>query len=128
MPKHVTESTDAAITSVYEFTTGTCRVTSGGVFTLHSGATITIPPRTYTKTMTGHETFTDPAVPIKTYFLDPDGTNRNFNPNGTFTAGFLAIVYNTGTAGNVVFDSATLKATIAPGQVAFCGFDGTLWR
>lgn len=85
-------------------------------------------PSSYSSTMTGNETFTDPLMPMKTYFLDPNGGDRTFNPSGTFTAGFVAFVKNIGTDNNVIFDSGVSNRLLAPNELGAFLYDGTQWR
>jgi len=85
----------------------------------------------YISTMTGNETFTagNTSTPSRRkYLLTPSGGHRNFDPSGTFPAGFEAVVINVGTTGyNVVFDSAGSKQIVAPGQMATFVYTGSIW-
>ncbi len=85
-------------------------------------------PSSYSSIMTGDETFTDPLKPMGTYFLDPNGANRNFDPSGTFKAGVVALVKNIGTDYNVIFDSSSTAQIIRPGELAIMMYDGSQWR
>lgn len=86
----------------------------------------------YQSTMTGNETFTagNTTTPSRRkYYLTPFGGHRNFDPSGTFPAGFEAVVINVGTTGyNVIFDSAASKQVIPPGQMATFIYSGSIWR
>lgn len=86
------------------------------------------PPSSYSSTMTGNETFTDPCSPMQTYFLDPNGATRTFNPSGTFNSGFVALVKNIGTDYSVVFDSGNSNQILTPGLLGIFMYDGTRWR
>lgn len=81
----------------------------------------------YTSVMTGNETFTAPTAFERKYFLDPNGAARNFNPSGSFTAGFQATVINVGGSYNIVFDSGGLAQTLTPGSVGTFIYDGAAW-
>jgi len=85
-------------------------------------------PSSYSSTMTADETFTDPKMPMQTNFLDPNGANRNFNPSGTFKAGFVILIKNIGTDYNIIFDSAGSAQIIRPGELAIMMYDGSTWR
>ena len=85
-------------------------------------------PESYSSTMTGNETFTDPKKPMGTYFLDPNGANRNFNPSGTFKTGVVALIKNIGTDYNINFDSENSAQIIRPGELAVMLYDGSQWR
>uniref|UniRef100_A0A6M3KWW3 Uncharacterized protein n=1 Tax=viral metagenome TaxID=1070528 RepID=A0A6M3KWW3_9ZZZZ len=86
-------------------------------------------PQSYSSDpMTGNETFTDSGTADKLFFLNANGTNRNFNPSGTFRAGFKAYVKNIGTSGNITFDSTASKQVVFPGQLGILLYDGTTWR
>ena len=90
-----------------------------------------IPPAevdSYSSTMTGNETFADPGPSHGVYFLDPNGSDRNFNPSGDFLSGYIAFVKNIGTVGNVIFDSESSVQIIYPGQLGVIMYDGTTWR
>jgi len=82
----------------------------------------------YSSTMTGNETFTDPQRQIGTYFLDPNGANRNFDPSGTFTAGLVILIKNIGTDYNIIFDSENSIQIIRPTELAIMLYDGSQWR
>ena len=82
----------------------------------------------YTSTMSGDETFTQKWPDGRKNILDPNGADRNFNPSGSFTTGYLAWVWNTGTTYNLVFDSAASAQTITPGTFGVFVYDGTIWR
>lgn len=85
-------------------------------------------PLYYTSTMTGNETFTDPLTLMKVYFLDPNGANRNFNPSGSFNAGFVAFVKNVNRVGyHIVFDSTVSAQIIAPGELGIMLYNGSVW-
>jgi len=87
-----------------------------------------ISPATYTSTMIGNETFT-PAHTLQQsgkYILDANGSERNFNPTGTFLAGFEAKMINKGSE-NIIFDSSGLAEVVVPGSVSVFIFDGTDW-
>lgn len=63
------------------------------------------------------------------FFVDPNGADRNFNPTGTFPAGFKCWVINTADAAEVVtFDSAGLVADILVGQTGIFVYDGSDWH
>ena len=85
-------------------------------------------PSSYAATMTADETFTDPSKPMGTYFLDPNGANRNFDPSGTFKTGVVALIKNIGTDYNIIFDSASTAQIIRPGELAIMMYDGSVWR
>ena len=95
--------------------------------TLNAG-NIAVAPESYSSTMTGDETFTDTDTPTAVYFLDPNGANRNFNPSGTFNAGFVAFIKNIGTDYNINFDSENSAQIIRPGELALMLYDGSEWR
>ena len=85
-------------------------------------------PWVYTSTMTGNETFEDPSFPLCLYILDPNGSDRNFNPSGTFRAGFMAIVKNTDRLGSyIIFDSNNRSLLIGPGETSIIPYDGSTW-
>ncbi len=85
-------------------------------------------PSSYASTMAGDETFTDPLKPMGTYFLDPNGANRNFDPSGAFKTGFTAWIKNIGTDYNIIFDSGSTAQIIRPGELAIMMYDGSQWR
>lgn len=81
----------------------------------------------YTSVMAGNESFIAPTAFERKYFLAPNGANRNFNPSGSFTAGFQATVINKGGSYNIVFDSGGLAQSITPGSMGMFIYDGTNW-
>jgi len=86
-------------------------------------------PYSYSSTMTGNETFTDSKRFLSIYFLDPNGSDRNFNPSGTFRDGCVVLIKNIDrTGGNVIFDSTSSKQLIGPGRLQISMYDGTQWR
>ena len=65
----------------------------------------------------------------KQLFLDPNGSDRNINVQPyELRPGDLALIVNTGTTGNLVFDPSGLNLTIQPGQSANVIYDGDQWR
>lgn len=82
----------------------------------------------YSSTMTGDETFTDPHTFLYTYFLDPNGAYRTFNPSGSFDTGFVIFVKNIGTTYSIAFDTSGSNQIIRPGQLGIFSYDGTVWR
>jgi hypothetical protein len=81
----------------------------------------------YSSTMTDDETFIDPDTGTYTYFLDPNGAARNFNPSGSFREGFRAYVKNIDATYNITFDSESSAFVIGPGEFAVAIFDGEVW-
>lgn len=81
----------------------------------------------YSSTMTGSETFAYSRGETRTYFLDPNGANRNFNPLGAFPIGFLARIINTGGAFNIIFDSGGSAQVLTPGAMGVTVYNGTNW-
>lgn len=84
-------------------------------------------PDAYSSVMTDDEEFTYPNKPMKCYFLDPNGSERNFNPSGTFQAGFVALVKNIGEE-TITFDSTGSAQEINEGELGIFMYDGTTWR
>ncbi len=82
----------------------------------------------YESTMTGNETFAASYTYQKrgTYILDAGGTDRNFNPSGTFSKGFEARIINIG-GENIVFDSTVLAEVVPPLSAGTFVYDGNLW-
>jgi len=65
----------------------------------------------------------------KQLFLDPNGTDRNINVQPyELRPGDPALIVNTGSTGNLIFDSSGLNLTIQPGQSANVIYDGDQWR
>ena len=64
------------------------------------------------------------------FFVDPNGDNRNFNPTGTFPAGFKCWVVNMADAPEVItFDSAGLATDILVGQTGiFVCDENDIWH
>ena len=86
-------------------------------------------PEPYIKTMIGNETFSTVHSLQRTgvYILDPGGSNRNFDPSGTFPIGFKAEIINTGDE-IITFDSSVSTQIIIPGARTTFIYDGTIWR
>lgn len=82
----------------------------------------------YESTMTGNETFTPTGIAEEKFFLDPNGAQRTFNPSGSFSKGYTAIVINVGGSYNIVFDSAASAQVLTPGSRGVFIYDGTIWR
>jgi len=83
----------------------------------------------YESTMTGNETFTDSWQEHRTYYLNPDGTSRSFNPSGTFRKGARMTVVNSGDgSANINFDSSGIFEVITGGQQVTFNYDGVNWR
>jgi len=81
----------------------------------------------YSSIMTANEEFTYERGRTRTYFLDPNGANRNFNPSGAFIEGFLARVVNVGGAFNIIFDSVGSAQVLTPGAMGTFIYHGTSW-
>jgi len=65
----------------------------------------------------------------KQLFLDPNGTDRNINVQSyELRPGDPALIVNTGSTGNLIFDPSGLNLTIQPGQSANVIYDGEQWR
>ncbi len=65
----------------------------------------------------------------KQLFLDPNGTDRNINVQPyELRPGDPALIVNTGSTGNLIFDPSGLNLTIQPGQSANVIYDGDQWR
>ena len=84
-------------------------------------------PLTYTKTMTGDETFVYAGGAYIRCFLNPGGVNRNFNPSGAFPAGFKVELINTG-AQDIIFDSTGINTTISADELGVFYWDGINWH
>lgn len=82
-------------------------------------------PLTYTSTMSGNETFTQYQGSY--FLLDPNGSDRNFDPSGTFRVGTIVNVKHTGGANTVTFDSGGIAQAITTAQFGEFIFDGTNW-
>ena len=74
-------------------------------------------PWAYASTMTGHETFTDPLTPLFVYVLDPNGSDREFRPSGTFRGGFMAFIKNRSRENHIIFDPTGKNTIIGPGEL-----------
>lgn len=80
-------------------------------------------------TMSGNETFTadDGSVFVK----DPDGNHRNFTPSGTFPAGNIVFLVNSGNPGGpawaVIFDSGGLGESVSISSAGIFLYDGSDW-
>ncbi len=85
-------------------------------------------PDTYTSTMIGNETFISDHLLQKelTCVLDAGGSERNFNPSGTFLAGFNVIIINIGDE-NIIFDSTVSAEVIVPGICGSFIYTGSSW-
>jgi len=65
----------------------------------------------------------------KQLFLDPNGTDRNINVQPyELRPGDPALIVNTGSTGNLIFDPSGLNLTIQSGQSANVIYDGDQWR
>lgn len=97
---------------------------------LYTAITTLVNPPTYISTMTGHETFTAASLYQKgrSFILDPNGSDRNFNPSGSFSTGYIAYVLNKGTLNDIIFDSTDLATSIIPGALGVFMYDGSNWR
>jgi hypothetical protein len=81
----------------------------------------------YESAMTDDETIAQAATGIRTVcFLDPNGEDRNFNPSGTFTAGYEIVVINKG-ANLITFDSVGIAVSIAFAEKVHFFYNGTSW-
>jgi len=61
-------------------------------------------------------------------FLDANGSDRNVTPEAYFPKGWEALIYNTGSSGNLIFDPSGLNLTISPGSYKRVVYDGSQWR
>jgi len=69
-------------------------------------------------TLTGDTTFTDNNGERLILILNPGGADRNVNPSGTFTDGFVVEVINNGPTSSyelLFFDSTGLNNPVSPG-------------
>lgn len=77
-------------------------------------------------TLSADGTFT--AADGEHFILDANGSDRNFNPSGTFAKGHTITVYNDSAGSEVItFDSGSLAHTIAKGDWATFTYKGTGW-
>ena len=81
----------------------------------------------YVSSMTGDESFTYSSGSDRKYLLNPGVANRDFDPSGTFPAGFEATIINTGNVFNVFFDSSGLNQAVTPGTKVSFVYTGTEW-
>ena len=81
----------------------------------------------YESTMTADEGVIQPLSGIRMVaFLDPNGADRNFNPSGSFTAGYEIVVINKG-ANLITFDSTGIAVSIAFAEKVHFFYNGTSW-
>ncbi len=85
-------------------------------------------PDTYTSNMIGNETFISNHLLQKelTCILDAGGSERNFNPSGTFLIGFEVKIINDGDE-NIIFDSNALAEVIFPEMCRSFIYTGSSW-
>lgn len=86
----------------------------------------TFVPASQVNTMTGGETMTPWGACV--FFKDCGGADRNFNPGGTFPAGTIVFIFNTGVANNITFDNGGLGAVIAPNKLGIFSYNGSAWE
>jgi len=80
----------------------------------------------YSKTMTGNETFVYTGGSERICFIDPGGANRNFNPSGSFPSAYKMEIVNIG--GEIItFDSTVSAQNIGPGQIGTFRYSGSVW-
>lgn len=85
-------------------------------------------PNTTTSTLTDNGTFTQDYGVKYIYFLDGGTSNRNFNPSGTFTAGYEVIIINQGSTNSITFDSTGIARTLEAGASAIFIYNGSAWK
>ncbi|MFC1885330.1 DUF2793 domain-containing protein [Thermodesulfobacteriota bacterium] len=85
-------------------------------------------PEYYSSTMTDNETFTDPGTPMKVFAMDPNGSDRNFDPSGSFNDGFMAVIINSGSANTITFDSTGAAEVISAGSMIIAVNDNGTWK
>lgn len=80
-----------------------------------------------TRALTGNTTFYQGEG--STLFIDPNGGHRNYNPAGTFGAGYTVTLVNTADAAeNLVFDSAGINVTVGQAKCCIFTYTGAAWR
>ena len=67
-------------------------------------------------TLSSNTTFTKNGKEKLILILDPNGSDRNVNPSGSFPDGFEVVVINIGGSDNLVFDSTGLAESVTPGD------------
>lgn len=81
----------------------------------------------YESTMTGNETYAMPGSGIRSIcFLDPNGSDRTFNPSGSYTAGYEIVVINKG-ANLITIDSSGCAKVVSFGETKSIVYNGTSW-
>jgi hypothetical protein len=61
--------------------------------------------------------------------VDPGGAHRNYNPSGTFPAGYEVTLVNTADAGeNLLFDTTGINVTVAQSKSCQFIYTGSAWR
>ncbi len=87
---------------------------------------VMIPKTSADAAMTGHETFE--AIDGHTFWRDPGGANRNFNPSGTFLRGHRIVLINTANDSEAItFDSTTLAQAVNQNERAIFEYGGSAW-
>jgi ABC-type lipopolysaccharide export system ATPase subunit len=79
----------------------------------------------YKRVMIADEVFDYVASSKSVCLLDPNGTDRNFNPSTDFYDGYEIVIINCGNGG-IVFDSGGIAKTVASGQKESFFYDSIL--
>ena len=78
-------------------------------------------------TMTTHETFV--STDGHSFWRDPGGAERNFNPSGTFVRNHQITIVNTADADeDITFDSTVLAQTVGQNQTGTFIYNGSTWN
>jgi hypothetical protein len=95
---------------------------------LYSALSTMFEPTAYSSTMTDSEFVTSASSSQRKgiYILDAGGSERNFNPTGTFATGFNAVLINIGDE-NIIFDSTVSAEVIIPGSSGSFYYTGSVW-
>lgn len=76
--------------------------------------------------MTGDETIAYSEGGYLRCFLDPNGADRDFDPEAGFPEKFEMVIINLGNYG-ITFDSTGLAQVVGPGEKIRFYFDGSNW-
>lgn len=88
---------------------------------------IVVPNVTRTRSLTGDSAFAPGEG--RTFFINPNGASRNYNPFGQFPTGYEVILINTASAAETLtFDSAGVNAAVAQNNRGIFIYDGAAWR
>jgi hypothetical protein len=84
-------------------------------------------PTVVVSTMAGDTTLAFVSGMETICILDPDGSDRNYDPEAGFPSGYAITIVNTG-SGIITFDSSGLGQAVGSGQKDRFYYNGTSWK